>query len=73
MKKYVVILFLLVIVVPSVAMAAWWNPRTWKVFQKRQSFPQAQLVTNETTRNSAEEIKNLQGQIDDLKKTTIFC
>lgn len=29
MKKYILILFLTVFVVPSIALAAWWNPLTW--------------------------------------------
>ena len=40
MKKYILILFLIVFIIPSVVFASWWNPFTW--FQK--TAPVAQPV-----------------------------
>ncbi len=37
MKKYLSILVLVVLVTPQVAMAAWWNPFSWSVFQKKET------------------------------------
>lgn len=37
MKKYLSILVLVVLVTPQVAMAAWWNPFSWSVFQKKEA------------------------------------
>jgi hypothetical protein len=36
MKKYISVLFLLTFIIPSIAFASWWNPFTWKIFQKEQ-------------------------------------
>ncbi len=35
MKKYLLMILLVTFIVPSVALASWWNPFTWKIFQKR--------------------------------------
>lgn len=35
MKKYLSIALLTIFIIPSVASAAWWNPFTWKIFQKK--------------------------------------
>lgn len=44
MKKYLLVLFLIVFVVPSVTFASWWNPFTW--FQKKVVQPTiTQVVT----------------------------
>ncbi|MEI6345749.1 MAG: hypothetical protein WCO79_00710 [bacterium] len=37
MKKFLSILVLVVLVTPQVAMAAWWNPFSWSVFQKKEA------------------------------------
>jgi|GEM_PF-2449245 len=37
MKKFLSILVLVVLVTPQVAMAAWWNPFSWSVFQKKET------------------------------------
>lgn len=63
-------------IIPSIAMASWWNPFSWKVFHKKEIVPQVQAIntesinntTTEQINNSTEEIKKLQKQIDDLKK-----
>ena len=34
MKKYLIAIFLLALITPSVAFASWWNPFSWKVFNK---------------------------------------
>lgn len=68
MKKYILVLALLVFVAPSVASAAWWNPFSWSIFHKKQPVEQVQTVSPEITSNKDEEIQALQKQIDDIKK-----
>jgi len=34
MKKYILTLLLIAFIIPSVAMASWWNPFSWKIFHK---------------------------------------
>jgi len=65
MKKYFAVLFLIAFIVPSVASASWWNPFSWKIFQKKEVAPQVQVETQKT---SEEKISELQKQLDDLKK-----
>ena len=64
MKKYLTILFLIAFTVPSVALASWWNPFTWKIFQRKE-VPQVQVEIEKTPE---EKINELQKQLDDLKK-----
>lgn len=64
MKKYLPVLLLVILIVPSVALASWWNPFTWKIFQKKEVIPSAQIEVQKT---SEEKIGELQKQIDDLK------
>ncbi len=68
MKKYLLVLAVLVFVVPSVVSASWWNPFSWSIFQRKQPVQQVQTVNPEITNNQDEEIQALQKQIDDLKK-----
>jgi hypothetical protein len=73
MKKYISVLFVL-LVIPSLAFASWWNPLSW--FNKKSTIPQVQQVnvatqpTNPTTTpkdDSKAQIEALQKQITDLK------
>ena len=34
MKKYFITLLFIIIITPSVALASWWNPFTWKIFNR---------------------------------------
>lgn len=72
MKKYLPALFLIVFLAPSVALASWWNPFTWKVFKKREPAPQVQVINAEKEKTPEEKIVELQKQLDELKtqKTT---
>lgn len=67
MKKNPYKLFIVVItsflIVPQMALAAWWNPFTWKIFQKKEPILQVQVETE----TSEEKINELQKQLDDLK------
>lgn len=47
------------------ASALWWNPFTWKIFQKQEPIPQVQTIPERT---SEEKINELQKQLDNLKK-----
>lgn len=68
MKKYLLVLLLIVFIVPSVALASWWNPFSWFngwTFHKTEVAPPVQTETQKTP---DEQIKDLQKQVDDLKK-----
>ena len=67
MKKYIVVLFLIMFIAPSVAFASWWNPFSWKVFKKREATPQVQVVNTEKEKTQEEKIAELQKQLDELK------
>lgn len=67
MKKYLLILFLIVFIIPSIAFASWWNPFSWFnswTFHKTETIPQEQVEIQKT---SEEKISELQKQVDDLK------
>lgn len=66
MKKYLLILFLIIIFVPSVTSASWWNPFSWKVFSRPELVPKEEQV--EVQKTPEEKIEELQKQLDDLKK-----
>lgn len=64
MKKYISVLFLLAFIIPSVALASWWNPFSWKIFQKKDVVPNPQVEIQKTPE---EKINELQKQLDELK------
>lgn len=65
MKKLQLLLLPIALVIPMTVSALWWNPFTWKVFQRREIVPQVQM---ETLKTPEEKINELQKQLDDLKK-----
>ncbi len=67
-KKYLLVVLLTACIAPSVASAAWWNPLSWKIFQKRE-VPVQEIVKNSSEDDQALKIEDLQKQIDDLKKS----
>ena len=46
-KRYLVALILVILVIPHIALAAWWNPFTWKVF-----------ISNKTPKVQVQEVQN---------------
>lgn len=81
MRKYFSLLLLVVLIVPSVAFASWWDLGSWKIFnflRKRPAAPIVQNLQNEQGMNneSAEMLKNeieiLKQQINDMKSTPIM-
>lgn len=52
-------------IIPSVAFASWWNPFSWKIFQKKEPTQQVQVEIQKTPE---EKISELQKQLDELKK-----
>ena len=72
MKKYLLVLLLIVFIIPSIAFASWWNPFSW-FKNKTTTVPQANFVTQLTNStatpkdDSKAQIEALQKQITDLK------
>lgn len=81
MKKYLSVLLLIVCITPSVTYAAWWNPFTWSIFQKKEVVQQMQITGTEAYINTSvevekiksadEKIEELQKQLDDLKNKQV--
>jgi hypothetical protein len=67
MKKYFGVLFLIMVIIPSVAFASWWNPLSWKIFKKKEPAPQVQVINTEKEKTPEEKIAELQKQLDELK------
>jgi DNA repair ATPase RecN len=68
MKKYILVLLLIVFIIPSVAFASWWNPFSWKIFSflhKKEVPVQTQVIEEKTP---DEKINELQKQVEELKK-----
>lgn len=64
MKKYITSLFIIILIIPSIAFASWWNPLSWNIFSflhKKEATPQV-----EVQKSSDEKIADLQKQLDDL-------
>ncbi len=59
MKKYIVVLLLIVFITPSIALASWWNPFTWKIFNKKiNNIEQVENITKEVPfSDKTEELK----------------
>lgn len=66
-RKYLLVVLLTACIVPSVALASWWNPFTWKIFHKRE-VPNQEIIKDSSRDDQAAKITELQKQVDDLKK-----
>ncbi len=69
MKKYLLFLFLIAFILPSIALASWWNPFSWFggwSFNKTEVAPPVQVEKQKTPE---EQIAELQKQLDDLKNS----
>lgn len=68
MKKILITLALVAVVsigIPSISYAAWWNPFTWKIFNRTIEIkPQTELKTE----NQSTEIEALKKEVEELKK-----
>lgn len=68
MKKYLLVLLLLILIAPSVALASWWNPFSW--FNNWNSHKTEIPTKVEDQKTPEEKIAELNKQIEDLKKQT---
>ncbi|MFA6552606.1 MAG: trypsin-like peptidase domain-containing protein, partial [Candidatus Paceibacterota bacterium] len=55
MKKYLTILIVSVLIIPQIALAAWWNPFSW--FKKSSAFPTAKITQVASTTSTTSQIK----------------
>lgn len=78
--KSVLFAFLIVIfLIPQITLASWWNPFSWKIFNKKtDTSPSISLVSENTelkdtkpVNDSSEEIEKLKKQIEDLQNKQI--
>lgn len=77
MKKYLAILVLGIVVIPQVALAAWWNPFSWHVWglfisPVTNNEQVVKVESSEETKASTKEdlqVESLRNEIEDLKKT----
>jgi hypothetical protein len=80
-QKLITLVVLGVLIYPSMAMAVWWNPFTWKIFQKKEVAPQVQVenkanvisadttpVNNSVQGTQTDEVEKLKKEVADLKK-----
>lgn len=65
MKKLLFSLCLVLVFAPMTASALWWNPFTWKIFQRQEPVAQTEVAIE---KKSEDKINELQRQLDDLKK-----
>lgn len=81
MKKYFITSLLVIFIIPSIALASWWNPISWFnnwSFKKAVTDPQVQTIiqktlneTNIKTQNQTEELKKQDDKIISSDKTKI--
>lgn len=70
MKKYIVLSLALLLIVPQITFAAWWNPMTWdilKFFRKQEV--KVEQVASTTEVQSQSEIEQLKKEVEELKKS----
>lgn len=76
MKKYLTIFILTVIIVPSIALASWWNPFSWNVWDKISSIFNKddsieiinKNISNEENTDNNHEVKDISNTQDVNKK-----
>lgn len=73
MKKHFIVVALLVLITPSIALAAWWNPLSWFnswKFNKIevQKNTNTEVQQDEKSVDVSDEVKELKAQVEELKK-----
>ena len=71
MKKYLAVLFLIVFIAPSIALASWWNPFSWNIFHKKEVSTPIQTTNIETVKTPEVKIAEQQKQVTAPTITTI--
>ena len=67
MKKIVLITMLVIFIAPSIVLASWWNPFTWKIF----NFSKKEIVIPQTTNVKTNEVINTKKIVPVIKTPTI--
>lgn len=65
MKKYILISLLVIFVIPSIALASWWNPFTWKIFNSGKK----EVVVHQTQVINTDQVSNTKEKIIPIPKT----
>ncbi|MCX6722678.1 MAG: hypothetical protein NT094_01245 [Candidatus Staskawiczbacteria bacterium] len=76
MKKYLLTLLLILFIIPSVALASWWNPFSWKIFNRSSEVkierpiapPVNQIDTSNQTPKEKKKKLDQSTEIEKLKK-----
>src|SRR3989338_3971279 len=75
MKKFILPILMVGILLPNMVFAAWWNPFTWKIFNRPPKIePVVELPkeeTNDSVVNQSAEIVKLKREVDELKRKSI--
>lgn len=69
MKKYLLPLIILVVAIPSIALAVWWNPLSWTAFNflhKKDAPLQLPIPQNNQAVDIGEQVEKLQNQTDEI-------
>lgn len=56
MKKYIIILILSLVSIPTIAMASWWNPRTW--FKPVSGYDSEKVLQNQVSASNTNELSS---------------
>lgn len=68
-KSSFLIILALLLLVPSVTFASWWNPFSWKIFNRKAETKIEKTITNLTSQNTTEQkINDQSSEIEKLKK-----
>ncbi len=70
-NKILILAILSVLTIPQIASAAWWNPWSWKVFNRSQQVETGSSVETSEFSKQTEEIDNLKKEIEQLKKGSL--
>ena len=74
-KLFLIVLAITILLVPQISLAVWWNPFSWKIFNKvptakvqiKSTQPPLQ-IKDKTSNDQSSEIEALRKQVDELKK-----
>lgn len=67
-KKVFLVSLVGLFIAPQIALAVWWNPFTWKIFQRAPTTPPQVQIQATTTVDQSAEIERLQKEVTELKK-----
>jgi Skp family chaperone for outer membrane proteins len=71
MNKKILTLVIVALIFPTIAFASWWNPFTWKIFNRKNTVAQVSLVSQPKPEELKKQVESVKKEIKDKSKDLV--